>query len=59
MRQMAIEDLEASLRAKLEEWQHLTAQKFMLLASHDTEQEKSARELGASLGAKLRGARGA
>jgi len=53
MRQMAIEDLEASLRAKLEEWQHLTAQKFMLLASHDAEQEKSARELGASLGAKL------
>ena len=53
MRQLAIEDLEASLRAKLEEWQHLTAQKFMLLASHDAEQEKSARELGASLGAKL------
>jgi len=52
-RQLAIEDLEASLRAKLEEWQHVTAQKFMLLASHDAEQEKSARELGASLGAKL------
>ena len=52
-RQLAIEDLEASLRAKLEEWQHLTAQKLMLLASHDAEQEKSGKELGASLGAKL------
>jgi len=53
MRQRAIEDLEASLRAKLEEWQHQAAQKIMLLESHDAEHEKSARELGASLGAKL------
>jgi DNA repair exonuclease SbcCD ATPase subunit len=53
MRQRAIEDLEASLRAKLEKWQHQAAQKIMLLESHDAEHEKSARELGASLGAKL------
>jgi DNA repair exonuclease SbcCD ATPase subunit len=53
LRQSVIEDREASLRARLEELQQQAEQHFMLLESRDTEQVKSAREIGASLDAKL------
>jgi DNA repair exonuclease SbcCD ATPase subunit len=53
LRYSAIQEREASLRARLEEWQQQAAQHFMLLENRDTEQVKSVREIGASLGAKL------
>jgi DNA repair exonuclease SbcCD ATPase subunit len=53
VQQSAIQEIQSSLRAKAEEWQHQTAQKFMLLDSRDAEREKSARELAATLTAKL------
>ena len=49
----AIEDRETTLRARLDEWHQWSAQKLMLLENRDIEQEKSARELGAGLEAKL------
>ena len=49
----AIEDLETTLRAKLDEWHQWSAQKFMLLENRDIEHEKSARDLETGLAAKL------
>jgi chromosome segregation ATPase len=49
----AIEDRETLLRAKLDELHQWSAQKLVLLENRGAEQEKLARELGASLEAKL------
>jgi chromosome segregation ATPase len=48
-----LEDIQLSLRAKMEEWQHQSVQRLMLLESRDSEWEKTARELAMSLSVKL------
>ena len=51
--QAAIRNLDSSLRARVEEWQHQAAQKFVLLESHAAGWDKTASDLTASLGAQV------
>jgi DNA repair exonuclease SbcCD ATPase subunit len=48
-----IQELEVALRSKIQEWEHQAAQQFILLEARDAERENNARELVATLGAKL------